>query len=82
MTKAPLHSRCEHCGASFVHRHRGRSTQRFCSHWCATQHTAKSPRPRPRYEHDGRLSVELQREVAAARAEAPSAPLFRPGNVG
>jgi hypothetical protein len=76
MTKAPLHSRCEHCGASFVHR---RWAQRFCTHWCSAQHRAKLPKPLPQYAHDGRLSDELQREVRAARAEAATAPLYRPG---
>jgi hypothetical protein len=46
-----------------------------------SRHFAARP-PRPRYTYDGRLSDALWREIHAARAEAATAPLFRPGNVG
>jgi hypothetical protein len=71
---------CEHCGQAFLP---GKATSRFCTHRCdaASRRLARIP-ARPRYAYDGRLSPELQREVAAARAEAPTAPLYRPGNVG
>jgi hypothetical protein len=54
---------------------------RFCSVFCANRSRIVEP-PVPQYAYRGRLSPELQREVAAARAEAATAPLFRPGNVG
>jgi hypothetical protein len=51
---------------------------RFCSRQC--RKLSHEP-PIRRYAYDGRLSAELQREVAAARAEAATAPLFRPGSM-
>jgi hypothetical protein len=59
----------------------GRATSRFCSHLCAGRGRIVEP-PVPQYAYRGRLSDELQREVSAARAEAATAPLYRPGNVG
>ena len=71
---------CACCGKRF---HPKRATSRFCSIGCGLKARHFAARPsRPRYAYDGHLSAELQREVAAARAEAPSAPLYRPGNVG
>jgi hypothetical protein len=74
-TLADLHCPC--CGKQFHPKH---ATARFCSRKCLAVSRRLAAIPaRPRYAHDGRLSDELQREVAAARAEAPSAPLYRPG---
>jgi hypothetical protein len=71
---------CEHCGALYVP---GRAPQRsrFCSWRCRAESEGRVLPPRPRYVYDGRLSAELQREVAAARAEMATAPLFRPGSM-
>ena len=52
--------------------------------WIATRSTPiwSSRQPHPAtYAYRGQLSAELQREVAAARAEAATSPLYRPGTV-
>jgi hypothetical protein len=70
---------CEQCRQSFRPSH---SNGRYCSRECLSEHRMMAARrTRPRYVYDGRLSDELRREVAAARAEQAMAPLFRPGDV-
>ena len=70
---------CEQCAQPFRPPH---ATGRFCSRECLSQYRTMQPRrPRPFYTYDGRLSDALQREVAAARDEAPATPLWRPGGV-
>jgi hypothetical protein len=68
---------CEHCGQAFLPR---KATSRFCSRICDANRRRLARIPeRPQYAYTGRLSDALQREVDAARAEAPTAPLYRPG---
>jgi hypothetical protein len=70
---------CEQCAQPFRPPH---AKGKFCSRECLSQHRVGAARyTRPRYAYDGRLSAELQREVNAARAEAATAPLYRPGGV-
>jgi hypothetical protein len=69
---------CAYCGKSFRPRH---ATTRFCSLACGNSSRFNAKPPRPLYTYSGRLSEALQREVSAARAEAATAPLYRPGNV-
>lgn len=70
---------CEQCRQPFRPPH---ANSRYCSRECLSEHRMMAARrPRPRYAYDGRLSAELRREVAAARAEAATAPLYRPGIV-
>jgi hypothetical protein len=52
----------------------------FCSRFCANRSRIVEP-PVPQYAYRGRLSDALWREIHAARAEAATAPLFRPGSV-
>ena len=81
-TLADLHCPC--CGKRF---HPKRATTRFCSRACVDRNKVNAhldrhnSRTRPHYAYAGRLSDELRREVAAARAEAGDAPLYRPGGV-
>ena len=62
-----------------------RATTRFCSRACVDRNKVdahldrRNSRTRPHYAYAGRLSDELRREVAAARAEMATAPLYRPG---
>ena len=75
--------RCAFCAQVFHPRH---ATTRFCSRVCKSRGHRLVPAPapaprRPVYAYAGRLSDALQREVAAARAEAATAPLYRPGGV-
>jgi hypothetical protein len=65
---------CAGCGGTFRPAH---ATTRFCCRACR----GRTPVARPRYAYDGRLSDALWREIHAARAEAATAPLFRPGSV-
>ena len=65
---------CAGCGGTFRPKH---APQRFCCRACR----GRSPVALRRYAYAGRLSDELRREVAAARAEAATAPLYRPGGV-
>lgn len=68
---------CAHCGKRFRPH---RATSRFCSLACVTRSRHLNARPeRPRYAYNGRLSDALWREIHAARAEAATAPLYRPG---
>lgn len=67
---------CGFCGKQFRPKH---ATTRFCSLSCSNSSRFNAIPPRARYAYTGRLSDELQREVAAARAEARDAPLYRPG---
>ena len=70
---------CEQCRQPFRPHH---VNARFCSRECLSEHRVGAARyTRPRYAYAGRLSDELQREVAAARDEAPATPLWRPGGV-
>jgi hypothetical protein len=74
---------CEYCGQAF---RPPRATSRFCSRACRDDGHRRSPAPSPvarrSFAYNGRLSDALWREIHAARAEAATAPLFRPGNVG
>lgn len=79
-TLADLHCPC--CGKRF---HPKRAITRFCSRACVDRNKVNAhldrhnSRTRPRYAYDGRLSDALWREIHAARAEAATAPLYRPG---
>ena len=79
-TLADLHCPC--CGKRF---HPKRAITRFCSRACVDRNKVNAhlerhnSRTRPQYAYRGQLSAELQREVAAARAEMATAPLYRPG---
>jgi hypothetical protein len=66
---------CEYCGTSYRPKH---AVSRFCSRQC--RKLSHEP-PIRRYAYDGRLSDALWREIHAARAEAATAPLYRPGGV-
>ena len=70
---------CVYCAKVFRPKH---TTTRFCSRGCVNsgRHNAAPP-PRRRYAYTGRLSDALWREIHAARAEAATAPLYRPGGV-
>jgi hypothetical protein len=74
---------CAACGKRFRPKH---ATTRFCSRACRDHSHRRSPAPAPvarrSYAYNGRLSDALWREIHAARAEAATAPLYRPGNVG
>ena len=69
---------CASCARTFRPKH---ATQRFCSRGCKDQGRSRSPVSLRRYAYDGRLSDALWREIHAARAEAATAPLYRPGGV-
>ena len=67
---------CAYCAKVFRPR---KSSRRFCSVFCSNRSRIVEP-PAPQYVYRGRLSDALWREIHAARAEAPSAPLYRPGD--
>lgn len=70
---------CEQCAQPFRPPH---AKGRFCSRECLSQHRVRAPRrARPLYAYNGRLSDALWREIHAARAEAATAPLYRPGGM-
>lgn len=68
---------CVHCGKRFRPH---RATSRFCSLSCVTRSRHLNAQPgRQRYTYNGRLSDELWRVIHLVRAEAATAPLYRPG---
>jgi hypothetical protein len=69
---------CAFCGKRFRPK---RATTRFCSRTCSNTGRYNARPERARYAFNGRLSDALWREIHAARAEAPTAPLYRPGGV-
>lgn len=67
---------CEYCHAAY---RPWKRTQRFCSVRCFSEHRSSQAPARVQYAYRGRLSEELWRQIHAAKAEAPTAELYRPG---
>jgi hypothetical protein len=67
---------CAFCGGAFRPKH---ATTRFCSRVCGSSSRFNARPARPQYAYRGRLSDELWRVIHLIRAEAQTAPLYRPG---
>lgn len=67
---------CEICGHAY---RPGHATSRFCSRRCTGLSKSLPTGRTTQYAYHGRLSDELWRQILAARAEAPTTDLYRPG---